>query len=70
MDVLELLGVGQRIWPRLIAVLVIGAFVLAPHFSAGIIERAAEVRARQITSLLDHALSSVALRPDRHHSGR
>ena len=70
MDALELLGIGRRIWPRLVAVLVIGAFVFAPHFSAGLTERIAEARTRQITSLLDHALRSVVHHPGRHRSRR
>jgi hypothetical protein len=70
MDTLELLGIGRQIWPRLVAILVVGAFVFVPHFSADVIERAAEVRARQITSLLDHALRSVVHHPGQHHSRR
>jgi len=67
MDPLELLGLGHRLFPRLVAVVVLGALIFAPNFSAGVIMRSAESRARLITTTFEHALRSTLDRP-RHQS--
>lgn len=66
MDTLDLLGLSRHLFPRLVAVVVLLALILAPNFCAGLILRAAESRARQITTMFDHAFRSTLDRPRRH----
>jgi F0F1-type ATP synthase membrane subunit b/b' len=55
MDTLELLGLSRRLFPRLAALAVFVALYFAPNFSAGLILRAAESRAREVTKALEDA---------------
>jgi hypothetical protein len=64
MDEFGALGVMQRIWPRLVAILVLAALYFFPQTSANLIARAAEHRAQRITSLISDALGpTVAWKP-------
>jgi len=63
METFEILSLGSRAWPRLAAIVVIGTLVFAPRFAGSLIERAAQERAQQITSLLTRSFKP-ALRKD------
>jgi hypothetical protein len=60
------LGIARAFWPRCVSVLVVCAFFFAPHLSARLIEREAEVQAKQITSLFERALKSTGVYSDPH----
>jgi len=66
MDTFELLSLGRNLFPRLVPVVVVLALIFAPNFSAGLILRAAESRAQQITSMLGHVLRAPLEHQRRH----
>jgi hypothetical protein len=70
MSLFEVLGIARCIWPGLVSALVAGAFFFAPHFSARLIEREAEVQVERITPLFVHILKSAGLHPRHGHSPR
>jgi hypothetical protein len=69
-DTFDLIGLGRQFFPRLVAVAILLALMLAPNFSAGLIMRAAESRTRQFTKLLDPTHRSAFDSPPRHRPRR
>lgn len=69
METLEALGLARRLWPRLIAVLVVAGLCFAPQPSAAVLMQAGEEKARQITSILDRVVRSAMADSDRHREG-
>jgi hypothetical protein len=61
----DALSIARTFWPRFVSVLVVSAFFFAPHLSARLIEREAEVQAKRITSLFEGALKSTGVDSDR-----
>lgn len=66
MSLFDALGIARTFWPRFVSVLVVCAFFFAPHLSARLIAREAEVQAKRITSLFEGALKSTEAYSDSH----
>jgi hypothetical protein len=66
MGVLEILGIARIFRPTLVGALVAGAFLLAPGFSARLIQREVAAEAQRITPLVERVVTS-AFKPQRGH---
>jgi hypothetical protein len=55
-DTAETIALGRYLWPRLFAVVLLGALVFFPKPTYGLIEAEAKHRAREYTALLIEAL--------------
>jgi len=64
------LGIARSFWPRLVSVVVVGALILSPHFSARVINQEAEAQAKRITSFFEHVLKSTGWRWHPRRSSR
>lgn len=58
MDTLDILGLTQRLWPRLVALVVAASILVFPQVARAVLREAVEARAAQITRILRQATKS------------
>jgi hypothetical protein len=68
MNELTALAILRRFFPRLAALLVGAAFILAPGYSTAVIMRIATERAKPITAVLKESLRSSFAHSQQHSS--